>query len=200
MDKVFKGQNVFLAHCLTQNGGAGNIFSKGKDIYQRISDTINNTPEISCSTIKSGDTLRHLKATNFFGPIGIILKNANITFASPQDHGTMVLKDGKRDYILTNETKPTESNIINAIINRPDKCYNELCSDKYSAFGFFMCFDDRPFLNQNIGTEKNFYEKTKHFDLPYFNLSHGNLYKATFDNSSNIFIGNGHLKISDIYD
>lgn len=64
MDNVFKNQDVIFAHCLTQNGGAGNPFSNGKDLYQRISDTINNRPEISCSTIKAGDTLKYLEITS----------------------------------------------------------------------------------------------------------------------------------------
>jgi hypothetical protein len=93
---------------------------------------------------------------------------------------------------LTSENCPTETNIVNAIINRPEKCYNELCSDRYNVFGFFLCFDDIPFLEQNIITENIFYQKTQHFNLPYFNLSKGVLYKATYDKTNNHFVSNGH--------
>lgn len=199
MDSIFKKENVIFAHCLTQNGGAGNIFSNGKDLYQRISDTITNKPEISCSTIKPGDTLKHLEITNFFGPVGLILNNVKITFASPTDCGTRVLENGKRDYDLTNETAPTETNILKSIVNRPEKCYNELCSDNYNVFGFFLCFDDTLYLYQNIISENEFYEKTKQFNLPYFNLSKGVLYKSKYDAARNCFVGNGQFSNSEIY-
>jgi len=199
MDSILKNQDVIFAHCLTQNGGAGNPFSNGKDLYQRISDTINNKPEISCSTIKSGDTLKYLKITNFFGPVGLILNNVKITFASPTDCGTSVLESGKRDYELTGETTPTEANILNAILNRPEKCYNELCSNSYNVFGFFLCFDDTQYLYQNIISETEFYEKTRQFNLPYFNLSKGVLFKAKYEPTQNCFVGNGQLLNSEIY-
>lgn len=199
MDSVFKNQDVIFAHCLTQNGGAGNSFSNGKDLYQRIYDTINNKPEISCSTIKTGDTLKYLEITNFFGPVGLILNNVKITFASPTDCGTRILENGKRDYELTSETAPTEANILKAIFNRSEKCYNELCSDSYNVFGFFLCFDDISYLYQNIISETEFYKKTQQFNLPYFNLSKGVLYKAKYETTSNCFVGNGQLLNSEIY-
>ena len=199
MDNVFKSNDVFLAHCLTQNGGAGNAFSKDRNLYQRLSDTINNKPEISCSTIKQGDTLEYLKITNFFGPVGLILTNTNITFASSVDSGTSVLINGKRNYILTHDTYPTEVNIKNAIVNRPNKWYNELCSDSYNIFGLFICFDDLNFLKQNILSESNFYQNTQHFNLPYFNLSKGNLYRSNYDNLNGWFVVEKQIPISEIY-
>lgn len=199
MDNIFLKQNVVLAHCLTQNGGAGNIFSAGKNLFQRIFDVVRNKPEISCSTIKKGDTLEYTKRTNFFGPVGLILNKTNLTFVSPSDSGTGVLKNGNRDYILTEETKPTENNIENAIINRPINSYNELCADNYNVFGVFLCFDDILYLTQNIKSEQNFFVKTKILNLPYYNLSKGLLYNSHFDNTKKCFVGNGLLLNSIIY-
>ncbi len=200
MDSIFKNQDVIFAHCLTQNGGAGNPLSIGKDLYQRMEYVINNKPEISCSTIKEGDTIIYQQRTNLFGPVGIILKNINVTFASPTDCGTSVDKNGKRIYDLTNDIIPNEKNILRAIIERPTNRYNELCADNYDFFGIFLCFDDTAYLYQNIKSEEEFFDKTKQFNLPYFNLSKGILYKSKFDTERKFFVGNGKLSNVEIYE
>jgi hypothetical protein len=200
MDSIFKIQDVIFAHCLTQNGGAGNPFSIGKDLYQRMEDVISNKPEISCSTIKIDDTIIYLRRKNLFGPVGIILKNINVTFASPTDCGTGVDENGKRIYNLTDDTKPNKENILKAIVERPTDSYNELCADNYDFFGIFLCFDDTAYLYQNIKSEEEFFEKTKQFNLPYFNLSKGVLYKSKFETERKCFVGNGKLSNIEIYE
>ena len=64
---------------------------------------------------------------------------------------------------------------------------------------FFLCFDDTQYLYQNIISETEFFEKTQQFNLPYFNLSRGVLYRAKYVPTHNYFVGNGHLLNSEIY-
>jgi hypothetical protein len=136
MDSIFQKHNVIIAHCLTNNGGAGNTFSTGKDIYQRIDDVLSAQVELSCSTIKVTDTIRG-GVNNFFGPVGIILKQTRVTYANADDGGTNVHLFGKRDYLTDPINQPTVINIENAILNRLANKYNELCIDQYTVFGFF---------------------------------------------------------------
>src|SRR5438105_4475327 len=100
MDAVFKENNVIIAHCLTENGGAGNQFSQGKNIYQRIIDVVNSNVTLSCSTIKNGDVFRETNYTtlrkNYFGPVGIILRNTTVIYANNVDSGTYVHTHGSR--------------------------------------------------------------------------------------------------------
>lgn len=197
MDSIFQKHSVVIAHCLTNNGGAGNTFSTGKNIYQRIDDVIAHQLELSCSTIKTNDTL--LGQNNFFGPVGIILRATNVTYANPGDGGTNVDRFGTRDYFLEASNEPTAANIENAILNRTLTGYNELCINHYSVFGLFLCFDDTQYLRANIQNELVFHQNTSKHNLPYFNLSNGTLYSSSFNPNANMFQVNGVFNTQDIY-
>ena len=92
-NSIFYKYDVFLAHCLTKLGGAGNTNSNNKNIYERINHTVKTQSDISCSTIKHGDTLEYLQVANFFGPVGLILNNVIVYYANEKDAGTYVLKN-----------------------------------------------------------------------------------------------------------
>lgn len=197
MDQIFSRHNVIIAHCLTKEGGAGNTFSTSKSIYQRIDDVLTGQLELSCSTISKGDTLKN--KSNFFGPVGIILKDTNVTFASPIDSGTGVASYGKRDFLSEQSNLPTAVNIENAILKRSPESYNEICINKYKPFGFFLCFDDIDYLLFNIGSELTFHFNTHKYNLPTFNLSFGSLIPSQFDQNKKFYVGNGQFNTSDIY-
>jgi len=199
MDEIFSKHNVIIAHCLTANGGAGNPFSTGKNIYERIDNVIAGQLELSCSTISEKDTLRYLHQTNFFGPVGIILKATNVTYVNSHDGGTIVLQSGTRDYTTDSSNKPTAANIEKAILNRPANSYNEICIKQYIVFGLFLCFDDKQHLIANIGSEVLFHQHTSKYKLPYFNLSNGVLYSSLFDPQTNKFHANGSFTNQEIY-
>lgn len=199
MDSIFKKHGVILAHCLTKFGGAGNEYSIDKNIFERIILAVNEQLELSVSTIKSGDTYTQ---NNFFGPVGLILKNSVITYADSSDEGTMVKRGefGKRDFILTPTTEPTAVNIEKAITNRSKVSYNELCAKSYTVFGLFICLDDSFQLSYNIGTEKTLYEHLKPLKLRYFILHEGRLHPAEYSNEFERFNGYGEFPTEKIYD
>lgn len=193
MDNVLKTHEVFLAHCITREGGAGNEFSTGKTVYERIKYVIEEKPEISCSTISKGDKC----SKNYFGPVGIILKNVQISFASPIDAGTRVVALNKRDFERSPENLPTTENIKNAIKNRSN--YNEFCVEKYDIFGVFLCFDEMDFLMYTIESERKFYESTADLFEKYFILNYGTLHTADFNKEQSFFYQTGIISLSEIY-
>lgn len=66
-------------------------------------------------------------------------------------------------------------------------------------FGIFLCFDDPDYLIQNINSEKDFYNKTSHLNLPYFNLSKGVLFRSEYNEETEKFRCNGSFQNKTIY-
>ena len=202
-NSIFKKCDVIFAHCLRNLGGAGNVYSTEKNIYQRINDVFNKDLELSCSTIKSGDIFIQgpLETThlNYFGPVGIVLCNANITYANPGDGGTMVPLYGKRDYVIDEHNEPNALNIENSILNRNARSYNEFCADTYDIFGIFLSLDDDITLLETIGSHAEFEKNTKHLNANYFLLYKGQLHPAEFDKVQQRFLGKGNFATRDIY-
>lgn len=159
---VLRTNSVFLVHCITQNGGAGNVFVQGKTLYERFEICYRDKPELSCSTIQKGDTIQYLRRNNFFGPCGLIIIPGIISFATHQDSGTHVEEYGLRltEFGLT--TIASEFEVENAIKKRNVNSYNELTVKDYSIFGIFLNIDDSAFLYHNI-----IYERTKKYDKIY---------------------------------
>jgi hypothetical protein len=200
MKDVLIDKSAFLAHCFLEEGGNGNTFSAGRNLFERIDDCFNNKLELPCSTIHKGDTLIYLGRTNFFGPVGIILEPGIITYASSVDGGTSVDKYSERVYPSGWTPPATKTQIEQAITERHDNSHNEFFIKDYSVCGLFITFDDREFLLQNIGSEEKFYEKTKHLNVNYYFLQKGELFLCEFDNASKQFFnGKGPVSISDLY-
>jgi len=197
VDPIFKRNNVILIHCVTREGGAGNKYSTGKSIYERINNVINKNFELSTSTIKHGDCIYQGDRNNLFGPVGIILKNSRITFASQNDAGTWVIEKGKR--LKETDNIPSEVDIEQAITMRNDNSYNELCAIDYKPIGFILCKDDNPYLIQNITSEVDFFNNTKDYNLPFYFLYQGSLKKVVFDNTTNNFTFLSNISFDDIY-
>jgi len=196
---ILINNSAYLVHCISQNGGAGNAFVQGKGIYERFKICISEKPEISCSTIQDGDTIIYHGRSNFFAPCGIIVKPGIITYATHKDSGTGVETYGFRFTEFGETSIATDDEILNAIRNRNQNSYNELAVKDYSVIGLFLNMDDSQYLYANIANESAFYENTKHFNLDYFFIQKGAIYRANFDSEKNYFTGNGKIDSNLIY-
>jgi hypothetical protein len=196
---VLINNSAYLVHCISQNGGAGNAFVQGKGIYERFKICISEKPEISCSTIQVGDTIIYRGRTNFFAPCGIIVKPGIITYATHKDSGTGVEIYGSRSTEFGETSVATDVEISNAICNRNINSYNELAVKDYTVVGLFLNMDDIQYLYANIVNESVFYENTKRFNIDYFFIEKGVIYRANFDNEKSYFTGNGRIGSNQIY-
>lgn len=196
MNDILIETKSILVHCFTANGGAGNAFSTGKNIYERISNSINEDYEISASSIKEGDGIGNGK-NNLFGPVAIILSDGEITYANEIDAGTYVTEIGKRE--KDSDARPNRNDIVTAIDNRNPNTYNELCIRNYKVIGFIICMDDQRFLLQNIISEEMLYENIQSYNLPYFFLSDGLLRVCKFEEKTKRFIFDSNISFEDIY-
>lgn len=196
MNDIFIATNSILVHSFTELGGAGNSFSTGLSIYERIDNAITKNFEISASSIKEGDGM-FAEKRNLFGSLSIILTDGKITYANETDGGTFVLEQGKRE--KDSDTIPDRIDIINAINNRNPYLYNEICIKNYKVIGFIICMDDSHFLTKNIISEECLHKKTKKHNLPYFFLYNGKLKVCEFDNKTKQFNFKYNVRFDDIY-
>jgi hypothetical protein len=157
------------------------------NIYQRLNHAITNAPtnELCTSSIHDGD----IAFKNYFGGIGLIIKNPTIIFSSPKDGGTFRLENG---VLIFNDEIGTENpsliEIEHAIQNR--ETYNEFRVIKYNAIGIFFSLDYQgwPIATQTIKSDfQTFYEKTKAYGLPYYFFDKGALSLVGYNNSSQRF-------------
>jgi hypothetical protein len=196
--ETFISEDVFLAHCWSTCTGSSPY--SNLCLLEKIKNVMTIRPEISCSTIKKGDTINYDSNTgpnNFWGPIGVIIKPGTIVLANPKDAGSP----------SANTNNPIEipsCKLLTAIKNRSQFEYNEIRCCQYECIGLFYCLDDILFLKAVIPNCFQFYNFTKKFNVKYYQLSKGLLKEVKFDSSDNLFhlvnnTNNTNVSIDNLY-
>lgn len=192
---VLISQNAILAHCVANYYGAGNQ-DVPDTIYDRIRACFKNDIELACSTIVKGDYVAE-NHNNYFGPIGLIIVPGEITHATSRDAGSWLDKrTSRREYTCNNIP------LIEAIRQRPQDNYNEICVKNYSIPGIFISIDTLGFFEAAIdyGTHEDFYNNTSELAVPYYFMTRGNLFSAEYDSNNRKFHFNNPVDTRKFYE
>ena len=179
---ISKAYNVNIVHSTTKKNCAETRFEKLKksddtidNIIYKIENTIRTkeSKHLSCSSIKQGDNEKC-----FFGPIGVILKDGIITYASPIDGGTYF--DGEK--LITLPSNVPLDNQIDKAINHNTCSYNEFRIDNPKVYGIYINVNDIRLYNE-ISNINDFIHNISYFDLPIFVFENGTFSEINLDNT-----------------
>ena len=198
--EVFRKRDAMLVHCSSFQPLVGSDFTSKFTPLERLHYAIANTPEVSCSTIKYGDTFEN---RNFTGKLGVIVDPRSlddITFIWPEDGGTEAKDEEgqpRGKYIQGLEISP--NSLLKAIDERPLQQHNEICAQNFDVRGIF--FSDPIQFNQEgppFLVNHSIEEIIVEFDgQPIYQLHQGRLFK-TFLNSGKVE-REDPIRIADIY-
>ncbi len=186
--------NRFLVHGYTSNSSKGSL-------SERIAFTFENanSHELCVCTVALGDHTR----INCFQPVGLIVGNSNkITYCRNRDGGTMRLDNGDLNGITEGGFfDPTQSQVKDTILNRPQGTYNEFRIKNYEILGFYISKDEGELgaVELIITNEGLFYEQTCGYKLPYYFVTNGLLNEVTFNKEYNQFSFVKQVSNKDLY-
>jgi len=140
LEELFKeliNRDIFIYHGAGIAKGLGTHFTDNLGFTERLQYAIDNDLELSCSTVKKGDSEVNY---NYWGRIGLIVKPKSpnsITLVCQEDAGTMVDPDvpGRRKI---RRMPITIQEICKSIDCRSKETPNEWCVLSYSVLGIFI--------------------------------------------------------------
>jgi hypothetical protein len=191
VNEIYCLYDVLILHSTKLNGGAGvnKCIKQDASVPERIEAVIDTSTYISCSSFKSGDRL-----SNIVGPVGLFLKDGSVKAADRFDLGSEINEDCDR--VCDQPPYPIEVQVERAIMERT--AWNEFLICNHEEFGIYLCFDEPNYLYEQLKGYRNFYIASLKFNLPYFIIENGILYKSEFDIITDTFIKKSSLTIREI--
>lgn len=201
--QILATHGVILVHCSGDVKGVGTVTTNSYSPIERLVNCVEHRPDVSCSTVKVGDSLSHQDPLqkNFYGPLGLIidpLSFANITLAYPNDAGSSFCEVTKKRTGGRGLGRNTENDVCDAITKRgtvveanyPATGWNEICCHNFKIVGLYACQQSMRFAVPNGVVTYSLADVGKALpDLPlYFgDPEKGKLVRLKWNSSSNSY-------------
>lgn len=148
---------------------------------EKVGEVLTKRPEVSCSSVKTGDS-----SENLWAGVGVAVKNGEIKNAFPQDMATIVDKQGSRERASEDSVyskKRLSEKVSGAITQRSQNTYNEFTITNPEVAGLYF---DLGRLAQSgeliIHSQAHislaeFFEKGSQFNIPKYLFYKGDFYQ-----------------------